>query len=136
MKIRFPIGDWSDDGHGHCEYFYCSAAGTLDDIREAHFACKKKYGFDIGDICQEYEETRIDESIVEKIEAAGLCESIDLEERMEAETIFKIWIELLNSIDENLKLVPESLAYEDINFYGYDNKKRHLSTPGYGVFED
>jgi len=58
--IRFPIGDWSDDGHGKCEYFMIKSS------------------------------------------------MLELE-----------------------RIEPE---YEDINFYGSDDKNKHLKTPGYGIF--
>lgn len=86
-KVRFPVGDWSDDGHGNCDYYFATTNKTTQDIREAHFKCNEIYGFDIG-----------------------------------------------NKIDSELKLSPVIEEYEDINFYGRDNKLRHLNTLGMVYF--
>ena len=43
MKVKFPIGDWSGDGHSQCEWFVVkvndqgSDERTLQALREAHF---------------------------------------------------------------------------------------------------
>jgi hypothetical protein len=67
------------------------------------------------------------------------------------EEMLNVWINILNVIDPSLKLEVASegmsqyyIKYKgyphepsgDINFYGYDNKNRHLETPGYGIWQD
>jgi hypothetical protein len=65
--------------------------------------------------------------------------------------MLNIWLTILNIIDPTLKLevASEAMSYYyikykgypyepvgNINFYGYDNKSRHLDTPGYGIWQD
>jgi len=67
------------------------------------------------------------------------------------EQMLIIWITILNVINSELKLEIASKAMSayyikykgypykpsgDINFCGYDDKGRHLNTPGYGIWKD
>ena len=36
-SFALPIGDWSGDGHGHCEWFTVRSNKPLEDVRKAHF---------------------------------------------------------------------------------------------------
>jgi len=132
-KIEFPIGDWSGDGHGKCDTYLATTPMSVQEVREAHFAAPSVLGFDIGDICKDYHESEIDESILEKISA--VLPAWDNERMENTEALFILWISLLNLIDPRLMLTPIESDAEPINFYGYDEKKRHLNTPGYGLFE-
>lgn len=144
--IRFPVGDWSDDGHGKCAYFLTRSNKSGQEVREIHFSCLDRLGFDIGNICHEYEEFELSLNIFEKLNAAGF--NIEWEGKNEdmvkyfpnidsrmmgTEEVFNLWINILMFLDPELKLVPIN-EYENINFYGFDEKKRHLRTPGYGVW--
>lgn len=73
---------------------------------------------------------------------------------MNYESLIELWVFLLNQFDNSLKLevvsppmskyykkykglgINQSLIEGSINFYGYDEKGRHLKTPGYGVWDD
>jgi hypothetical protein len=132
-KIKFPIGDWSGDGHGRCEYFLATTPEKIKDVREAHFAAPRIIGFEIGDICKDYGDSEIDEDIQEKL---GEIFPAWSDENIEnPESLFILWISLLNHIDPRLMLTPVVDDAEEINFYGRDDKGRHLDTPGYGLFE-
>jgi hypothetical protein len=133
IKIKFPIGDWSGDGHGKCDYFLATTEATLKDVREAHFAAPAVVGFEIGDICKDYQDSEIDEDIQEKIGEIFPAWDCNRIERPEA--LFILWISLLNHIDPRLMLAPIEDDSEEINFYGFDEKSRHLDNPGYGLFE-
>lgn len=67
------------------------------------------------------------------------------------DAMIAIWVWLLNNANSKLKLEVVSPAISryfikykgypytvdgEINFYGYDEDKRHLKTPGYGVWDD
>lgn len=134
-KIRFPIGDWSDDGHGKCDYFIASTHMTVQDVREAHFAAPRVLGFDIGDLCRDYCESSINDLTLDKIyEIYPEFEDI-YAESFTTKTMFDLWIKLLNHIDPELNLRSQEEDIENINFYGYDDKGRHLRVPGYGLFQ-
>ena len=137
--IRFPIGDWSDDGHGKCNYFLVTSNRPVNDVREAHFRCKEQLGFKIGDMCGEYEENTIDKDIVATLIGLGFTDPdgtcFNAEEYCSHEGLFTLWIKILMYIDPELELTPIVPDYEDINNWGFDDKGRHLDTPGYGLFE-
>lgn len=144
--IRFPVGDWSGDGHDKCDYFQAKSNKTVQEVREIHFSAKETLGFDIGDICSDYEESEVREDLLEELVKAGFdiqwedgSETAKYFEEadgrcMTAEGVFNLWIDILMFLDSELKLEPVADNFEDITFYGYDEKKRHLSAPGYGVF--
>lgn len=138
MKIRFPIGDWSKDGHEQCDWYFATTELSAREVREAHFMCSETYGFDIGSICSEYQEDQIDEVIIDILKRYNLIDEHFENEDIDSEQIFLIWLNILNSINADLKLEPyaNKKDYEDINFYGRDDKNRHLDTPGYGIFLD
>ena len=162
-RIRFPIGDWSDDGHGKCDWFIVKSNMPVEIVREAHFAFKKLYGFDIGDICHNYGESDVSGEIAEFIVKHKLlndssdefeilskegeylntdCYSNKLDDFKEgctinilsSETLLKIWVGLLMLAYEGLVLKTEEDNVPTINYYGFDKKNRHLKTPGYGLF--
>jgi hypothetical protein len=139
-KIRFPIGDWSDDGHGKCEYFFATTPLSVQDVREAHFSARSVMGFDIGDLYKGYMESSISPEIQDKISEI-LPDTSEFkydwaeEDLSPPESLFFLWVSLLNKINPELALTPMVSDYEDINFYGRDDQGRHLNTPGYGLFE-
>ena len=160
--IRFPIGDWSDDGHGKCKYFMVKSNMSVQSVRELHFKAPEVIGFDIGKMCSDYESSTLDDDIVEKLIAISIDPqtynmdgSIAEEECwMDSEKLIDIWLDILKYIDKTIAGMPDDVEditvgidataglelerikkpdYEDINFYGIDEKYRHLQTPGYGV---
>lgn len=60
MQIRFPVGDWSNDGHGRCENFMVETAEgvELDRVREAHFGLLD-WGINVGKLCRRYEDNTL-----------------------------------------------------------------------------
>ncbi len=140
--IRFPIGDWSDDGHGKCEYFEVHSNHPVQHVREVHFKAPEVIGFNIGDMCRNYEECQLSTEVVTKLNAIGIDPNkflldgeIDPEDYyMDYESLINIWLAILSYIDPTLELEVIKSEAENINFYGMDEKNRHLETPGYGVF--
>lgn len=137
MKIQFPVGDWSDDGHGKCEYFTVESNVPVDQLREAHFAAEEKIGINIGHICSDYEDSVIDDEVLVKLQpfiGAKLYERV--KDYVDPSDMVKIWIACLMQVDPTIKLeIVDEESLPSINFYGHDAKGRHLSTPGYGLFE-
>lgn len=70
--FRIPIGDWSGDGHGKCDWYTARSNKPVEEVREAYFAarermptlCPERY-------CDEYEESRIKDPVLDALEAAG-----------------------------------------------------------------
>lgn len=133
--IRFPVGDWSDDGHGKCDYFEVRSNYPVQQLREIHFKAPDVVGFEIGNMCRE--DSQLSTDVFGKLIAIGfdLSQYTETEEcYMDSEGIIDIWLAILRHIDPSVELERIKSEAEDINFYGFDKKKRHLAAPGYGVF--
>lgn len=132
--IRFPIGDWSQDGHNMCDDYYTTSDKPIEDVREAHFKAFEIVGFDIGDICSEYECYALDSNIVVILTALNHpFEDMDIS-FMTSYDVFRLWVWLLNYIDPQLNLKEHKIMASDMCYCGVDEQGRHLNTPGYGVF--
>jgi hypothetical protein len=149
MIIKFPIGDWSDDGHGKCDWFRISTDKTLQDVRDAHFKCEEVLGFEVGKLCEEHEDNIINHTVCELLLKHGIitkdiinvvreheCGDEYAIENVMPNLMIKIWVDTLNNVDETLNLALIEDDEDTINFYGTDEHKRHLNTPGYGCFID
>ena len=135
-RISFVVGDWSGDGHQMNDSFTIESNKPVDDIREVHFSCIEKCGFDIGDICGDYEECSIDKEIADKIKSLG----INIEDfpydmsYWGPDEIVNLWVAILNKIDPSLELMVVDDKIPCMHFSGYDDKERHLNVPGYGCY--
>jgi hypothetical protein len=71
----FPIGDWSNDGHGQCDTFPISAAKDSRSILAAIRAMAKKHP-DLSpyEICSDYEQPTITRDQFERIRDLGFPE--------------------------------------------------------------
>ncbi len=129
--IRFPIGDWSDDGHGKCDWFTVKSNKPVEDVREAHFKCK----LPIGELCRDYQEDKPADHLIDEALDLGVPEVFLHPEYWSPEELVDLWIRLLMITDTDLKLEVIKDETPTINFYGVDSKDRHLETPGYGLFQ-
>ena len=96
-------------------------------------------GIDIETICSGYEEDTITPELVDQIEklgftlenSSGICkEVIDVAE------MARLWVFLLKKADPELELsFVEQPRYPNLHFYGFDEKGRHISPVGYGLFQ-
>jgi hypothetical protein len=72
-----PIGDWSNDGHGKCDYFQASAAKPFVDVCKAFVAARQLWKlsdgrpFTVEDVCSEYEEREVEDEVVELLKSKG-----------------------------------------------------------------
>lgn len=138
--FNIPIGDWSGDGHGKCEYVRASATKPIEDVREAYFAAKEKYP-DLcpENYCNEYEEYTINESIYNKLISLGAISPSSINKYggsiiFSIEQITAVIIWFINLGDDTLDVMIEP-NIPMLNFYGADKKKRHIGSFGYGLFE-
>jgi hypothetical protein len=108
-----PIGDWSDDGHGKCEYYQASAAKSFVDVCKAFAAARLLWKledgrpFTVEDVCSEYEEREVEDDVVKFLKSKGFkINKDDFYTREMAELV--VWF--LNQGDETLdaKLQPEA----------------------------
>lgn len=134
-QIRFPIGDWSHDGHGQCDWFIISSNKTVEEVREIHFKCNDVLGFEIGDICSEYGENTIPSTILKILHDNQVTKLFLSESIHSPETVVQLWLDILKYIDPSFEYEIENKKIPTIIFGGYDNKKRHLYNPGYGLYD-
>lgn len=156
FHFKMPIGDWSSDGHGLCSYYKIESDFPVENVREAHFKVKEKTGIDLESLCSDYEDSYLPFTIIKALLEFGFNKDLilDFDEELfnvalrnnepeeydensngvDAETVANIWLFLLNHVNPelNLKIIPDK--EEMLVFYGFDEKGRHISCPGYGCF--
>lgn len=140
--IKFTLGDYSRDGHGQFDDYIVESNKPVEHLRELHFSCIETLGFDIGDMCRDYEDNQLDESIFDILREHNILddESLYLLQTNEynigdPDELLGIWLSVLIHLDPSLTLLvktPDEIP--SMHFYGYDEKRRHLNNPGYGLY--
>jgi len=133
--FRIPIGDWSDDGHGKCDWYDATAAKPIADVREAYFAAKEKLPEACcpESFCENYQESEIAPASRAALAAAGYG---GLPKEMDQEQMAKVVVWFLNQGDPSIDVRLNGKPPEMLPFYGSDKKKRHIGGFGYGLFCD
>lgn len=131
-----PIGDWSSDGHGAVENFLVSSNKPVAEVREAHYKIPEVTGINIEEICNMYEEDCIQPAVMSKLWDLGweIKYGIPDANMPAAQDMANLWAFLLMKADPALKLQIVDEESSMLPFYGYDNKGRHISGIGYGLF--
>lgn len=65
-KYRLPIWDWSDDGHGKCEWYTVESECDIVEMKEAYDLINSK--LNISSIAQEYQENFISKDTLKNLE--------------------------------------------------------------------
>lgn len=142
--VTLAVGDWSDDGHGKYQDFIAEYTGELQSVRDAHFNSYAATGVDLQNFCRQYGDNRLPDSIrqlaidkgweIQEYNTSELLEDFNI--YLMAHDIAILWVKILDLTDPSLqiKLCPQR-KIDTLHFYGYDEKRRHLNVPGYGVFE-
>lgn len=136
--INFSLGDWSGDGHAIHEEFIIESNLPVEELRELHFKFEELYNIDIGSLCSEC--SWLTRDTVNSLIMIGALETdILLNTKTKnfyvgsTKVLLNLWLKCLQAVNpefkHNLKIIPY------IHFAGYDNKRRHLGVPGYGLFE-
>ena len=135
-KFKLPIGDWSDDGHGKCNYFIVKSNKSVQEVREIHFQIKPMLGLDIHEICGDYEENTIKDENYKILKRLGFKEWDDYKDYawMSSDMMAELWLFLLRTVDPNLQVEIIDDDIPMLPFYGFDEKKRHIGFVGYGCF--
>lgn len=138
--FKLPIGDWSGDGHEKVSWFIISSNKPLQDVREAFFKAKDSLDPRLNpeNICSEYEENTIPESLVEELNKAG-CEfsfdEYDGDVYLDSFSMLDIVLWFLKMGDPDLELQVEENNFPMFPFSGYDKDNRHIGFFGYGLFQ-
>ncbi len=138
IKFKIPIGDWSGDGHGICEWYIAKAEGTLEDVREAYFKGCENLPKELipENLFSKYQESACTLEIARKIyELSSIDFGInDSEESVYClpETLAQYVVWVINRGNSLLNVLVEE-DYPRFQFSGYD-KGRHIGFFGYGLF--
>ena len=144
-KFKLPIGDWSNDGHGKCDWYIVQSNKPLEEVREAYFKACKLSGIEFHEyLCSDYEDGCISLDQIEYFKEIGIDVLPLLDEEFDEEfkndtyvgvdgfvsILFKFIIKYtpdleLDTINDGLEMFP---------FYGFDHQNRHIGHLGYGLF--
>ena len=140
LVIRIPIGDWSGDGHGQCEWFSASSVKALADVREAYFAACDDIPADLHpeNICRNYEDSKVSTKSAAQIRAMS---GIDISNG-DTDSAGNVYVDLyafakyvvwfINTGDHTVDAILEPRP-DILQFSGFDEKGRHIGFIGYGL---
>ena len=145
-EFEMPIGDWSGDGHGKCDTYHILSNQPVEQVRETHYKTKEVTGIDIEEVCADYEDSILSPEAANTLREMGFepgkysyCCTGSEEDgvEMSPRDMAELWCFLLMKTDPELKLeiIPEA-KLPMLPFYGFDDKKRHISFVGYGCYVD
>jgi hypothetical protein len=132
-KFKLPIGDWSDDGHGICEYFIFYSNSPAKKLIESYIKACEIYKID--SLCQDYQESRIIEEDVIRLKSLGFKITSEPEPIHLAELV----IDSIMQVNPEIKIsiAPEEEIPLFCNWLGQKVMKksgRVFNLPGYGLF--
>lgn len=140
-KFKLPVGDWSDDGHGKCDYYIVDSNKEPKDLIDAFNAMDEKYH--ITRVCSEYEEYNVNSGFYEQMKI--FIEDIDSifqkdEEYITfkdgSESMAKLTLQLMMLEDETLKLeIVEDDSMPEFNNWFAQSQGKSLESIGYGLFD-
>mgnify|MGYP000709303510 CR=1 FL=1 len=152
-KLKLPIGDWSGDGHSQHTDYLIESNKPVEEVRELYFKACEKLGFTLDGNhelapCAEYGDNRFPEETLDALLEFGVNINKELVASLkeqyedeagyiETEDFCDIVLELIKTQDETLSLkrITEE-RYPMFQFYGRDNKSRHIGYFGYGLFSN
>jgi hypothetical protein len=138
-KFQIPIGDWSDDGHGKCDWFILNCNRSVGEVRELFFQAKKKKklkGYCPDELCSREKLTLKQSEYLYKMGFKGFLDP-DADELFAMDFSTK---EFANYVMWFCQQVDLQLKWEFVDggpmlpFYGFDKKRRHIGGFGYDLF--
>lgn len=139
-KWLLSIGDWSKDGHRECDNFMIQSNFTNKEAREAYFTAKDKF----LDICPEeignhWCESPTKEECQLWLDAGLLDKELNAEEwedelQYNTEEFANVVLKYIKLGDPEFEFKISEENQDTFHFYGYDEKERHISGFGYGLF--
>lgn len=130
-QFRIPVGDWSDDGHGKCEWFTVESSQPVQAWREGYFKAKKAHP-DLAPDGPELEQAVPTDWPRDRIKEIVGFEDLH-DDCNDSETVARYVIAFCKLGDPSLdgSIVP---APEMLPFFGYDEHKRHIGHIGYELW--
>lgn len=140
--FRIPIGDWSGDGHSHCDWYDATAAKPIEDVREAYFAARKNKKLKKvcpEEFCNQYQDATIPKDVWQELERLGAPMPVleDPEDGIDDDCMAALVVWFINQGDPDIDVrLDPKVTVPMLPFYGFDKKKRHIGFMGYGLFYD
>jgi hypothetical protein len=140
---QIPIGDWSDDGHGKCDWFNIKSNFTVEEAREAYFKSVEESGVDVcKEVAHDYEDNSVSEkflNIFPEFLEKGLIKHNPEFGIYDSEYYIDDSSDLVEIVCLFIQKYTPEFRYEIVNFpmlpfYGLDEKHRHIGHIGYGLF--
>ncbi len=136
---NIPIGDWSDDGHGKCDWFTIESNFTVEQAREAYFNSVEKSGVNIcKEVAYEYDDNSVSEKFLnafpEFLEKGLIKHDPEYNEDYIEDSSDLVEIVCLFIQKYNQEFKYKILDIPMLPFYGFDEKGRHIRCFGYGLF--
>ena len=137
---KIPIGDWSDDGHGKCDWFTIKSNFTVEQAREAYFKSVEKSGIDIcKEVAYEYENNSVSKKFLNAFPEFLEKDLVKYDPFNDYEYYIESSSDLVEIVCLFIQKYNPEFIYEIVNlpmlpFYGCDEKKRHIGHIGYGLF--
>lgn len=137
--FKIPIGDWSNDGHGECEYFTASTEKTFKDVVLAYIEMDKQYG--LSNLCKDYDDCEILEDArddFQTLTGIDLWRYLAESPVVNPDEMVNMVVACLNNYDPSLNVVlsreiPILHNWAALKIIG-EESGRFLSLPGYGLF--
>jgi len=145
--FRIPIGDWSNDGHGRYIDYYIKSNKPVEHVREMYLQACQTSGISLDGSgkypapCAEYENYLFSEQQIKDLIEYGI--NITDKQREFWTTDCIETYEFCDLVLEFIKVQDPELTLERgmnekppmLQFYGWDEQKRHIGYFGYGLFE-
>ena len=137
-KIKIPIGDWSDDGHGKCLWYLIETPSTVKEVREFYFNAVKISGIDFTEtFCSNFEDNVIPQEKAELIPFSLKNYSDDPEPDgyyMYQDDFVRLFLDWIKYYNPEFKYSIVNDEYPMLPFFGFDEQGRHIGHIGYGLF--
>jgi hypothetical protein len=144
-KFKLPIGDWSDDGHGKCDYYTIESNINPEDLVEIVHNLDLKHKF--SKICSEYEEYEVTDEQIEYLKSIGLNMNnyfINEEKYLSTDKFAQLFLDIIMLENPNIKLnIINDNIIEFNNWFGQGvvkkkglniNTRSVINSLGYGLF--
>jgi len=93
-KMYLVLGDWSDDGHGKSDKILVNVSHNVEQVRKAYEKSCKTLGFDIGEVCSDYEENTVSEKVMDILKTLnypGYQSLMDEDSCLDIDTYVDLW---------------------------------------------
>lgn len=146
-KIKLPIGDWSEDGHGKCEWFILNSSVPVEELREIYFDAKLRNncsldGSDWDNMrdfapCNNYGDSSITREELSRFNITLSEEEIEnYINEFNPKDFADVFIKFMTQHNKELELDIVKDHIPTFSFYGYDSNNRHIGYMGYGLFDE